>query len=55
MGVRIVLNRKVEDLGAEMRNGGFDAAFDAIFGECLAQFLDGNARMCPEKGATAAN
>jgi formate dehydrogenase beta subunit len=30
MGVKIVLNHKVEDLGAEMREGGFDAAFVAV-------------------------
>jgi NADPH-dependent glutamate synthase beta subunit-like oxidoreductase len=30
MGVRIVLNRKVEDLAAEMQAGGFDAAFVAV-------------------------
>jgi pimeloyl-ACP methyl ester carboxylesterase len=35
--------------------GGFDAAFDANFGECLARFLDGAALMCPEKEATSAN
>ncbi len=30
MGVRIVLNHKVEDVQAEMREGGFDAAFIAV-------------------------
>ncbi len=30
MGVRIVLNHKVEDVLAEMREGGFDAAFVAV-------------------------
>ena len=30
MGVRIVLNHKVEDVLAEMRDGGFDAAFIAV-------------------------
>ncbi len=30
MGVKIVLNQKVEDLAAEMQEGGFDAAFVAV-------------------------
>lgn len=30
MGVKIVLNHKVEDLAAEMADGGFDAAFVAV-------------------------
>ena len=34
MGVRIVLGHKVEDVRAERRAGGFDAAFVAIGAHC---------------------
>jgi NADPH-dependent glutamate synthase beta subunit-like oxidoreductase len=43
MGVRIVLDHKVEDLAAEMREGGFEAAFVAV-GAHVSKHVDIPAR-----------